>query len=317
MAADDVAACPYEWAPCLARQHMPSRKTTGPRTCQFCSRVFPTGTHRSVVTEHRKCCASNPLRRRLQCPCGFATHHFGVHRRHRLKCRALCPSCDAAASTVARPLPAVGSRHVAYCSSSWPLSTLPGKFNVLYADPPWSYSAQPQGSLVGLASSHYACMSQDELKALGTQLRAVTEANCVLFLWTSGPLLVKSLEVLSAWGFRYTTKFLEWVKVKKTNRHEEHRMALGWWSMACTEDLLVGVRGSLKGLVTRAQRPSQLLAHPKGAHSEKPEEARRRVEQMLVPERARCLELFARRVPPEDTACAWSVWGNEVGAGAR
>ncbi|XRB18308.1 hypothetical protein RI054_18g81540 [Pseudoscourfieldia marina] len=26
---------------------------------------------------------------------------------------------------------------------------------------------------------------------------------------------------------------------------------------------------------------------------------------------------FARRVPPEDTACAWSVWGNEVGTGAR
>ncbi|XRB18942.1 hypothetical protein RI054_19g87880 [Pseudoscourfieldia marina] len=67
---------------------MPSHKTTGPRACQFCSRVFPTGTHRSVVTEHRKCCASNPLQRRLQCPCGFAMHHFGVHRRHRLKCRA-------------------------------------------------------------------------------------------------------------------------------------------------------------------------------------------------------------------------------------
>ena len=54
------------------------------------------------------------IRAKVVCGPHSSLHCFGVHRRHRLKCRALSPSCDAAASTVARPLPAVGSRHVAY-----------------------------------------------------------------------------------------------------------------------------------------------------------------------------------------------------------
>lgn len=154
-------------------------------------------------------------------------------------------------------------------------------------------------------------MPLDEICNMKTQLNKILDKNCVLFLWTSGPIFDQSLRVMQEWGFKYTTVFTVWEKVKKDGINP-HNMALGWWSMSVCEFLMVGTRGTLSWIIDRTQRPSQLVRHVKNKHSEKPELVRTKIEQMLKSATTRPLELFGRRLPPEDTRLAWSVWGNEV-----
>ena len=197
-----------------------------------------------------------------------------------------------------------------------PLGSVPSaSVDVIYADPPWLYGSgnNGQGSLGGLAENQYSCMTQKELKDLGTHVKRVAKRNSICFMWTSGSLMTKSLEVLASWGFEYKTKFLLWVKTKKSDPSKEHVMGLGWWSMPASEEIIVGVRGASKDLVSRENRPSQILMAPKGRHSQKPEEARQRVEQMLTTgTRLQMLEMFARRMPdPASVLHNWWIWGND------
>lgn len=66
-------------------------------------------------------------------------------------------------------------------------------------------------------------------------------------------------------------------------------------------ELLLGVRGRLH---TLDHGVDSVIEAPRGRHSEKPEEAYRRIERVSPGPR---LEMFARA--PRD---GWDVWGNEV-----
>lgn len=196
------------------------------------------------------------------------------------------------------------------------LKRLDQTFNVVYADPPWKYerSAATSG-LGGCADEEYETMSEQELRAFFRELGPYVEANALLFMWTTGPKLDVALRVGRDFGFEYTTKFLTWVKKCKT-KDAPHLMPLGWWSLPCTEDVLLFKRGKTADFVSRDTRPSQLLEAPKAAHSEKPEAARRAIESMLVPERSRCMELFGRRSSVQGT-CGWTVVGKQTSGAHR
>lgn len=195
------------------------------------------------------------------------------------------------------------------------LAALGGQeFNVLYADPPWSYDRGVSQGLKGCADEQYRTMSERELCQLEGGLRGVAGSNSVLFLWTTGPKWEESLRVGRAWGFDYKTVFLVWVKTTKADPARERTTALGWWSRPCAEFLLVFARGKQAGFIQRGARPSQLLATPWLSHSAKPEEARLAIESMLG-DGARCLELFARSPPSEGAKFPWWQWGlDTVGA---
>lgn len=80
------------------------------------------------------------------------------------------------------------------------------RFNILYADPPWSYRswhADP-GAARRLPSSRgrvppYLCMSTPAIRAI--PVRDITVADCALFLWATYPMLEDALSVIEAWGF--------------------------------------------------------------------------------------------------------------------
>ena len=181
-----------------------------------------------------------------------------------------------------------------------------GKFRVFYADPPWRYSdSGPIGSSdnYGRAERHYPTLSLEALcgeenlpngSNLAADVRAAAEANAVLFLWSTAPMMEDAFRVVRAWGFAYKTFFV-WDKV----RHN-----FGHYSSVRHESLLVGVKGSCTPEVPQLHNSVvQIKRTPQ--HSEKPKYFRELIDG-LYPSGNR-LELFGRR-----TVEGWDVWGNEL-----
>ena len=86
----------------------------------------------------------------------------------------------------------------------------PGKYSVIYADPPWHYRVWSKKGAGRSAESHYSTMSLEDIKALPVQLLAAKD--CALFLWVTFPLLKEAWPVLDAWGFSYKSVAFVWVK---------------------------------------------------------------------------------------------------------
>jgi N6-adenosine-specific RNA methylase IME4 len=172
------------------------------------------------------------------------------------------------------------------------ISALPDKlYGVLYADPPWRL--EPYSRDTGLnraADNHYPTMTLDEIIAL----EVPAADDCVLFLWATVPMLVESLEVMTAWDFEYRSHVV-WPK---------DSIGTGYWFRNQHELLLVGVRGEVPAPAPGTQFPSVMPA-PREEHSAKPAIFAEMIETMF-PSLPR-LELFARR--PRDR---WEVWGNET-----
>lgn len=168
----------------------------------------------------------------------------------------------------------------------------PGPFDVVYADPPWrfkTYSAKGKGRS---AEKHYECMGVDDIIAL--DIESVAADNCVLYLWTTAPMLNIALKVMYEWGFDYKSCSV-WVK---------DRIGTGYWFRNRHELLLVGSRGS--GVAPkRGLAVDSVISGQQREHSRKPDRAREIIER-YHPE-ARKLELFARTQAP-----GWTAWGNET-----
>lgn len=167
---------------------------------------------------------------------------------------------------------------------------LEGKYRVIYADPPWKYGDERDGSTTG-ATDHYPTMSIEELCDL--PVKDIAEDNAVLFLWVTSPLLKDCFRVINAWGFKYKSSFV-WDKVK-------HNM--GHYNSVRHEFLLICTRGSCTPDVSTLFDSVQTIERTE--HSRKPEEFREIID-TLYPYGKR-IELFARR-PAE----GWEVWGNEL-----
>jgi ParB-like chromosome segregation protein Spo0J len=186
------------------------------------------------------------------------------------------------------------------------------KARVIYADPPWAYEST---KCEGAAERVFNTMKVDELKAMAPLIQALTAKDCALLVWGTWPQLLYALEVIAAWGFKYMTAAFVWVKtnpstddvesVEKLNPEDVYT-GLGFRSRSNVEFVLLGERGKPLPL---ANDIKQVVIAPRGRHSAKPEEVRRRIERLFA---GPYLELFGRK-PVE----GWSVWGNEVEAPLR
>lgn len=170
-----------------------------------------------------------------------------------------------------------------------------GPYSVIYADPPWQYRNN-KGQ--GVAENHYNTMSLDELKAL--PVGALAAKDCALFLWITSPMLCEAWGIFDAWGFAFKTVAFAWVKVNK--KDYSLFTGLGWWTRANVELCLLATRGHPK---RQDNTVHQIVMSRVERHSKKPDEVRRRIEQLMgdVPR----VELFARQRPP-----GWDVWGNHI-----
>ena len=170
-----------------------------------------------------------------------------------------------------------------------------GQYSVIYADPPWRYSAK---NVQGAAEKHYPTMGIDELCTLPVADLAAPDS--VLFLWAMFPQLPEALRLIKAWGFTYKSVAFVWLK--KNRKSEGWFYGLGFWTRGNAEICLLATRGHPK---RQAANVHQFIISPIQEHSRKPEEARDKIVALMgdVPR----VELFARQSPP-----GWDVWGNEV-----
>lgn len=182
------------------------------------------------------------------------------------------------------------------------------KFGAIFADPPWAYR-NFSSSLNGAAVAHYDLMATAAIGAIRADRWAAE--NCVLLMWATWPKLDEALWLMRRWRFRYVST-IPWIKtVAETGGIKR---GIGFWSMGCSEPLLIGVRGEPKrrrgavtalGLFTDGPDGSRIFYAPRGKHSEKPEEVQDWAEDLLA---GPYLELFARRPRP-----GWTTWGRETG----
>jgi len=179
------------------------------------------------------------------------------------------------------------------------------KYNVIYADPPWSYGdkgfgKRPNGAVSGSfapEAGRYQTLSMSDMCQLPVQ--SIADRNCVLLMWATSPLLPEALTLMSAWGFQFKTVGFVWSKVTSTGKEIAN---LGQYTLGNVEIVLLGTRGSVPRQLRNIR---QLVVAERTKHSAKPAEVRNRIEQLFgdVPR----IELFARSTSP-----GWDVWGNEV-----
>ncbi len=169
------------------------------------------------------------------------------------------------------------------------------KYQIIYADPPWSYNDQ---GCQGTMANHYKGMKLKNIMDLS--VKNIADNNCILFLWATYPMYAEALKVIDAWGFKYKSIGFQWIKLNKKNK--KPFFGLGRWTRGNTEPCLLATKGKPKRISASV---SQMVFAPLRKHSQKPNEVRNRIIELMgdLPR----IELFAR----EKTE-GWDVWGNEV-----
>lgn len=136
--------------------------------------------------------------------------------------------------------------------------------------------------------------------------------DSILLMWATYPKLEDALQVIKAWGFTYKTVAFSWLKLNPSGHG--FKMGLGYHTRGNVEPCLLATRGDGLRRVDNAVMQviideGECLIAPVGEHSQKPPEARKRIERLYgdVPR----VELFARQ-----RVAGWSAWGNQVPGGS-
>lgn len=174
------------------------------------------------------------------------------------------------------------------------------KYKIIYADPPWSYSSDPNSKrgIWGLADQQYNTMNMEDLKKLPIQ--SISNDDCMLFMWATFPNLQQALDLIESWGFVYKTVAFVWEKLGKTNNTIK-KYGLGWYTRSNVEIVMLGRKGKFDRQSAAVQ---QVIQSTIGEHSTKPNEVRNRILKLCgdIPR----IELFART-----KVHGWDTWGND------
>lgn len=171
------------------------------------------------------------------------------------------------------------------------------KYKIIYADPPWSYRDKAGAGERG-ACFKYDVQGKDWIDNL--PVSDIADDDCVLFLWVTMPKLNECWELIQKWGFEYKTVAFTWIKRNK--KTPSLFWGMGHWTRANAEVCLLATRGKPKRVNAGVH---SVIESPIGRHSEKPDEVRHRIVELLgdIPR----IELFAR-----EAFDGWDCWGNEV-----
>lgn len=208
-------------------------------------------------------------------------------------------------------------------------------FNIIYADPPWSYKQTVKNGVLKRKDGSwvYPTMSVKDLCCLGADIQRIAKKDAALFMWATMPLLAEALQVIKSWGFTYKTCFVTWVKTTKTG--DRPAFGVGYYTRSNAELCLVAIRGKiasykrlLPGEDPRGASSMSSIVHeegparinflslledsstpvvmtPRREHSRKPDVVRDMITRLLgdIPR----VELFART-----QADGWSSMGNQT-----
>lgn len=184
-----------------------------------------------------------------------------------------------------------------------------GGFGVIITDDPWLYKNWKHAKN-GSHRPHYQGMTYDQLVQIPVKDWAADD--CILFQWGTWPKADQAVDLLRARGFDLVTG-LPWVKT--TADLSGIKRGVGFWSMGCSEFVLIGRRGKPKaerlkpnvlGLLCGSERAFYGPRARGGAHSNKPYTLHDYTEDKKIA--GPYLELFARE-PRE----GWSTWGHAMG----
>lgn len=190
------------------------------------------------------------------------------------------------------------------------------QYDIIYLDPPWKYKDN-KSNLPKLGGKTYPVMTLQELKQI--PIYKIAKKNCYIFMWAVKPMLPEAFDLISSWkqyGFEYKTTPFEWIKLNPstelptTIQIDEHGngnvySGLGHYTNGNIEDVLLVKRGDTIERICKAVK--QPIFWPRGKHSEKPQEIKRRIEKMLGQDLQK-IELFAR----EKFNDGWDYWGNDI-----
>lgn len=172
------------------------------------------------------------------------------------------------------------------------------KYQVIYADPPWSFNSKRSGgSMKSGAASHYSCMSIDDLKAM--PIKDITADDALLVMWWVGAMPQEAIDLVNAWGF--TLRNMNGFVWEKLTVHHKPFFGMGYYTRAGSESAIIATKGKFKPASRSVRAVRRAVAR---RHSEKPNEFRQDIVELAgdVPR----LELFARTAPE-----GWDVFGNE------
>ena len=177
------------------------------------------------------------------------------------------------------------------------------KYQIVYADPAWDFKGggiyQDNGRKDRSISSQYKLTKTNDMAKL--PIKDITDTDAFLFMWCTDSHLKQGIELMEAWGFRYSTIAFVWVKQYASGALCSN---VGRWTMKNCEIVLLGLKGTpLK--YKKAKNIKQLVMAERTGHSVKTDEVRNRIIQLCgdLPR----IELFARIKTD-----GWDVFGNEV-----
>jgi len=151
-----------------------------------------------------------------------------------------------------------------------------GKFDVIYADPPWSYAEVPYFKKSLAIQYKYPTISQAEMKKI--DVASLANKNCWMFMWAVWAQLPHALDLMESWGFSYRTCAFVWAKKTK---HGKNAKTYGrCCTQGSTEVVLCGKRGSPKRY---AKNVEQFLEALRRGNSQKPDEIYDRLDQIVDP----------------------------------
>lgn len=171
------------------------------------------------------------------------------------------------------------------------------KYNIIYADPAWSYRDKALNGNRG-ACCKYPVMKIEDICNL--PVKKIADNDCILFMWVTMPKLNECFEVIKKWGFVYKTCGFVWIKQNK--KSENLFWGMGRWTRANAEICLIATKGNPKRVSAGVH---SVVMTPVEEHSKKPSVVRDRIVALCgdLPR----IELFARQ-----SANGWDCWGNEA-----
>lgn len=179
------------------------------------------------------------------------------------------------------------------------------KYNIIYADPPWTFKTYSDKGKGRSAENHYECMKFEDIVNL--PIKNISADDCILFLWITFPFLEKSFKVINSWGFTYKTCGFNWIKLNK--KSNSFFTGLGYWTRSNSELCLLATKGHPKRVSKSVHEiidvfPEEIVSR-REAHSKKPDIVRNRIVELCgdLPR----VELFAR-----EKVDGWDVMGYEI-----
>jgi N6-adenosine-specific RNA methylase IME4 len=181
------------------------------------------------------------------------------------------------------------------------------KYQIIYADPPWSYNDKMSGHSFSLDHEY---QTQDISWIKKVPIDELADKDCCLFMWAVSPLLPEAFDVIKQWGFKYKTVAFCWSKITENGEWVSN---LGRWTMGNVELCLLATKGKPQ----RATKDvKQLVIAKRTEHSKKPDIVRQRIVELMGGGK-NMIELFARGNKDKDLFGenrfdGWHTWGNEV-----